>query len=53
MNYKEFFTTDNKSGWKCVEHKLMLNYPELCKSILDFTDTDELRELTFKTKALN
>lgn len=50
MNYKEFFTTDNKSGWKCVENKLMLNYPELCKSILEFTDTDELRDLSFKAK---
>lgn len=33
MNYKEFFTTDNKSGWKCREEKLKNSYPDIWEQV--------------------
>ena len=50
MNYKEFFLTDNKSGWKTIEKKLNNSHPEICNLVLNYCDIDVLRELPFKQK---
>lgn len=47
MNYKEFFTTDNKSGWKCVERKLNNNFPEIYKAVNGYSKKNYLTELKF------
>ena len=48
MDYFQFFTTDNKSGWKCRENKLKRNCPELYDEILMFTNQYEsLQSLLF------
>lgn len=51
MDYKEFFNTDNKSGWKCREDRLKSNYPKIYDEINNFINSNEcLMELPFKTK---
>lgn len=50
MDYKIFFTTNNKSGWKTKEDKIKNNLPELYKLIIDFNDTNELKNISFKQK---
>lgn len=50
MDYKEFFTTENKSGWKCVENKLKNKYPELVSNINEFCKTQLLENIPFKVK---
>ncbi len=51
MNYKEFFTTDNKSGWKTREDRLKNNYLEIYSKIINYCDCYlELNELPFKEK---
>ena len=47
MDYKEFFTTDNKSGWKCVERKLNNNFPDIYKAVADYCNKNKLTELKF------
>lgn len=47
MDYKEFFTTDNKSGWKCVERKLNNNFPEICELVVKYGRDNELSNLKF------
>lgn len=51
MNYKEFFTTDNRSGWKTCEDKLKRNFPEIWKEIDDYINHyNELLVLNYKEK---
>jgi hypothetical protein len=50
MNYKEFFTTDNKSGWKTREDRLKNNFPEIYEKIIDYCKLFDLIELPFKEK---
>lgn len=51
MNYKEFFTTDNRSGWKTCEDKLKRNFPEIWKEIDDYINSHkELLVLNYKEK---
>jgi very-short-patch-repair endonuclease len=51
MNYKEFFTIDNKSGWKCTENKLNNKHPEICELITNFINNSELpKDMLFKVK---
>lgn len=35
MDILKFFTTDNKSGWKCVEKKLKNNFPDIHIKIIN------------------
>ena len=37
MNYKEFFTTNNKSGWKCQENRLKNNEPIIYNLVIGFS----------------
>jgi hypothetical protein len=48
MNYKEFFTLNNKSGIKSKESYISLNYPELYGEIKDFVRINNLNGLSFK-----
>ena len=48
MNYKEFFTTDNKSGWKTKESTLKVNKPEIYSELLSFIKQHDLLDLPFK-----
>lgn len=50
MNYKEYFTTDNKSGWKTKESTLKKNNPELYQIIITYADNHGLTNLSFKEK---
>lgn len=51
MDYKAFFLTDNKSGWKTKEDKLLKNYPEIHKKIINFSIVNkELNDISFKEK---
>jgi hypothetical protein len=48
MNYFEFFTIDNKSGWECRKSKLQKNHPEIYSEILDFISQHKsLSEIPF------
>ena len=48
MDYFTFFTTDNKSGWKCRSDRLQRNEPEIFKQIQDFIITNPtLNQLSF------
>jgi hypothetical protein len=48
MNYFEFFTTNNKSGWKCRSSKLQRNNPEIFNSIMNFINiNNSLKDLPF------
>lgn len=42
--YKDYFLTDNKSGWKCVPKKLEKNNPELFQKIENFLNTSNIPE---------
>jgi len=48
MDYKEFFLTNNKSGWKTRESILKNREPEIYNKILSFTNTNSLNNLSFK-----
>lgn len=48
MNYKEFFTTNNKSGWKCRESVLEKNEPEIFVTLKKFIIENNLNDLPFK-----
>jgi hypothetical protein len=48
MNYKEFFTTDNKSGWKTKELILMSKKPEIYSELKLFINQHKLFDLSFK-----
>jgi len=51
MDYKEFFLTDNKSGWKTSENKLKKYDIGLYNLIINFCDIiDSLRDLPFRVK---
>jgi hypothetical protein len=51
MDYKEFFLTDNKSGWKTSENKLKKHNIGLYNLIINFCDIiDSLRGLPFRVK---
>ena len=47
MDYKEFFRTDNKSGWKCIESKLRNNFPDIHAKIAKHSKQYGLTELKF------
>jgi len=49
-NYLEFFTTDNKSGCKTKEDKLLKNYPDLHYKIIKYALEINLPLLPFKEK---
>jgi hypothetical protein len=49
--YKDYFLTDNKSGWKCVPKKLERCNPELFQKIKNFLSTSNIPEnIKFKQK---
>jgi hypothetical protein len=51
MDYIDFFTTDNKSGWKTREDRLSKNFPDVyAKLMLFINNNQKLSELPFKTK---
>jgi hypothetical protein len=48
MDYKQFFSSDNKSGWKTKESILKIKEPEIYNKIKDFTNNNFLGDLSFK-----
>ena len=50
MNYRDFFLTNNASGWKTSENKLSKNNPEIFNLIIDYCNNDNLKNLSFKEK---
>ena len=50
MNYKEFFTLENKSGVKTRESYILNNYPELHDKIVNYINNDWYVDLPFKEK---
>ena len=48
MDKKEFFLTDNKSGWKTKANLLMKNKPEIYFSVTKFSEENKLNNLPFK-----
>jgi len=50
MDYKQFFNSDNKSGVKTKESYLFKNYPSIHKQIIDFIESNNLSNLSFKEK---
>ena len=48
MNYKEFFLTNNRSGWKTREHLLKLKQPEIYSNLKEFININLLNDLPFK-----
>lgn len=50
MDYKEFFLTDNKSGWKTRGNLLEKHEPEIYKKIIEFTEYTNLVGIPFKEK---
>lgn len=48
MNYKEFFTTDNKSGWKTRENILKKSEPNVYAAVIEFSNKNSLFDLSFK-----
>jgi len=49
MNYYIFFTTDNKSGWKCRPDRLNNKHPEIYDKIISYIKKyPELTDLQFK-----
>ena len=48
MDYKIFFTTDNKSGWKTRESLLKKNEPKIYDELKLFINKNNLSELPFK-----
>lgn len=47
-NLTEFFTTDNRSGWKTKEKTLKKNRPDIHKKIRDHSSKNNLEEFPFK-----
>lgn len=48
MDYFLFFTTDNKSGWKCRKEKLARRHPNIYNEIISFiSQYPHLSELSF------
>lgn len=51
MNYQEFFTTNNQSGWKCREDRLKNNHYDIWSDINDFINNNPvLLDLPYKEK---
>lgn len=51
MDYKEFFTSDNKSGWKTREDRLKTNFPEVYNELISFINSNSVLEnYSFKEK---
>jgi hypothetical protein len=50
MDYKEFFISDNKSGWKTNERLLHKNFPEVYAAIQTFALQHKMEGLSFKEK---
>lgn len=51
LDYKEFFTTDNKSGWKTREDRLKTNFPDVYNELTSFFNINiSLVNHTFKEK---
>ncbi|MEY2703076.1 MAG: Tenacibaculum phage PTm1 [Bacteroidota bacterium] len=51
IDYKNFFLTDNKSGWKCVEKKLANKHIDIANDINNFIEIHNLpNNITFKNK---
>jgi hypothetical protein len=51
MDYKSFFTTDNKSGWKTNELQISKKYPEVYNLIITHIHNNNLGDnLLFKEK---
>jgi hypothetical protein len=48
MDYKKFFTTDNKSGWKTREKLLEKNEPKIYNELKLFINNFNLGHLSFK-----
>ena len=48
MDYKEFFTIDNKSGVKTKESYIISKFPDIHKEIKKFISKYNLNDLTFK-----
>jgi hypothetical protein len=48
MKDKEFFLTDNKSGWKTKPILLQKNKPDIYNSIIEFSNKNNLTNLNFK-----
>ena len=48
MNYKEFFTLDNKGGIKTKESYIISKFPDIHKEIKNFILINDLKGLTFK-----
>jgi len=48
MEHKEFFTTDNKSGWKTREGLLKLKEPKIYDELKIFINNNLLSDLPFK-----
>ena len=48
MDYKEFFLTDNKSGWKSNSRLLLKNRPEIHQLIVAYVTRYKLEDYLFK-----
>lgn len=48
MNYLEFFTTDNASGWKTREKLLSKNRPDIYEELTKFIKLHNLSDIEFK-----
>ena len=48
MNYKEFYTLNNKSGIKSEQSYISLNYTDVYSEIKDFIKITNLNGLSFK-----
>jgi hypothetical protein len=50
MDYKDFFLTNNGSGWKTTENKLSNSRPDIFKLVMDYSNLNDLNDLSFKEK---
>ena len=51
MDYKDFFLTDNKSGWKTREDRLKKNFPDIHEKVIKYSNSNgELNNISFKEK---
>jgi hypothetical protein len=50
MDYKEFFLTNNKSGYKTVDNKLKSSFPLIYNKLMNYVKEHNLYEYTFKEK---
>lgn len=48
MDYKEFFLTNNASGWKTRENLLQRKEPEVYSKLKEYINSNNLSELPFK-----